>query len=109
MNKPITLKTYQAFDQSWNTNRSVLIFARDMKEAQKLSLTSSKMNAIPESDISVIHLTHHDFLIDKYKPVEPCVIEEPESCKNCEQWTAPIGEDGFCDNCRKELQEGYIG
>ena len=104
-----TLKPYQAFDQSWDTDRSVLIFAKDQKQAMELALSSAKMGSINRDRLAVVHLTKHEFLNDKYKPEEPCVIEEPETCRSCGQWTQEIGADGFCGNCERELQNGFIG
>lgn len=110
MLKKCTLKAFQACDSEiYNSDKFVLVFARDSKEAKQLAGKSSKLKGCPNIFVG-FPIKNKPWLMNEALSDEPHVVENPRKCKVCEAWgQSEIGEDGYCESCRSDMLNGYIG
>ena len=106
------LNAYMAFSRNAGSEEgAVLVFAHSVQEARvvgwKLTATELTDEYI---DFGAKRIRHSPWLIKEAIQIkllidEPHVIDEPLCCAECGLWgQSPIGEDGFCEDCR-DLQE----
>lgn len=103
-----TWKMFHCFDESNDTNRQTLIFARDIGEAREIANTSEVMSKVPEEHRHFTHLKKQMWLY-QYSKGYACCVDDVPKCKSCEQFVTSELTNGFCEHCNKELQNGFIG
>lgn len=103
-----TWKMFHCFDESNDTNRQTLIFARNIGEAREMADKSEVMSKVPVEHRHFTHLKKQMWLYKHSKGCACCVDDVPR-CKSCEQFVNSELTNGFCDHCTKELQNGFIG
>lgn len=103
-----TWKMFHCFDESNDTNRQTLIFARDIGEARELADKSEVMSKVPVEHRHFTHLKKQLWLY-RYSKNCACCVDDVPRCKSCEQFVTSELTNGFCEHCTKELQNGFIG
>ena len=103
-----TWKMFHCFDESNDTNRQTLIFARDIGEAREIANTSEVMSKVPVEHRHFTHLKKQLWLY-RYSKNCACCVDDVPRCKSCEQFVTSELTNGFCEHCTKELQNGFIG
>jgi len=88
-----------------------LIFAHSAKEAKRLAWGYVSYIGGDYVDVRVRWLRNRDHLFlseadqEKLARGEAHAIDEPKYCNSCEFWGDPIGDDGYCDDCRADRKE----
>lgn len=104
------MKIYMGFSSGVGSGEgAVLIFANSVKEAKKLAF-NTYLNDYSDNDwtdLRVRLIKGCDWLWKEKQKDTPHAIESPKSCESCITWggSSEIGEDGFCDDCREEINE----
>lgn len=90
---------------------AILIFAHTVREARSIGWRILPLDT-EFIDFAALRLRNNDWLYeeanqDKLMAGIPHAIDDPNTCQACEHWGAsPIGNDGFCEGCRYEREEG---
>jgi hypothetical protein len=107
------LNTYMAFSRNAGPEEgAVLVFAHSVKEARKVGWNALSGDLTDEYiDFAIRRIRKSPWLFNEANDLklandEAHVIDNPKSCGHCGLWgIEPIGNDGFCDPCREELEE----
>ena len=110
MPKKYPLKPYKAYNYD-PAEGAILVFAKNAREAKKVSWehTWCDKDEYIYWRVKLLPKETWDFFYEKDADKEllekgiPHVIEMPTGCKNCESWGMVVGEDGLCDECRREI------
>ena len=101
----LELKPYIAYN--WEPeNGAILVFAYSFEQMRNIAyhaINSIELDEIEREDIKGQLIKDSSWLMEEKVKDEPHWIH-PKSCYLCGMWgQSPIGKDGLCDDCRKEL------
>jgi hypothetical protein len=102
------MKKYMGYDVGFGSGEgAALIFANTEKEAKKVFWRENPLEIESFLDVRVELLKYgHGFLEKEKQSAYPHVVM-PKSCSACNMWgISEIGDDGLCDDCRKEKEAG---
>lgn len=90
---------------------ALLAFAHTAKEALKIGrATIVGWFGCDYIDVTAYLIKRADRLFEREADKEKLardeahLIESPMVCNGCEQWSNDIGEDGYCEDCREEIE-----
>lgn len=114
--KGLIMKAYMGFHGYFGPEEgALLIFAHSVKEAKKIGrpiimdwFDAEFIDARVRWLRDCPHLFDSDADQEKLLADIAHVVESPKTCKRCEQWGNPIGEDGICEECKKREEVGDI-
>jgi hypothetical protein len=103
------MKKYIGYDAGMGpAEGAALIFANTAKEARKVLWEDNWLDIERFIDVR-INLIRGDEFLEKEKEHDYPHVVRPIACDSCNMWgISEIGEDGLCDDCRKE-KRGNLG
>ena len=102
------LNAYMAYSRNLGPEEgAVLVFAHYVQEARVVGWKRMGCELTDEYiDFTAKRIRHSPWLFKEANEIklandEPHVIDNPLICAECGLWgQSPIGEDGFCEDCR---------
>ena len=96
--------TVSDLEEYYSVPKFALAFARTKNEAIELG------RSLFDGNVNAVKLSKAEWLQEENLSDMPHIVRHPKTCSVCERWGySPIGKDGMCDDCRRELQAGNIG
>lgn len=105
----VMLKPYMIFSRYAGPSEGAgLVFAHTSREARKIGWQTFYGMFFDEFiDLGCRWLKDCSWLMAEKKSDLPHAVDNPKSCKVCECWgQSVIGEDGMCEECREEVDDG---
>lgn len=107
------MNIYMGYGPDGPEEGAVLIFAITRREAKSIFWRDCQGMMFEEYiDMRLNRIRNKSWLFAEANPAlllgsTPHCIDSPKTCKACERWGAesPIGEDGYCGECRTERRE----